>query len=190
MDIHICNRIYWYTFLRGRTRVYAFTYAESHAQQTISNMQLRGICNPCGKRWDYLRHSPVYRRSRPKHAVSDGLLELAEDTRPEANQLPGRRPYSSQRHIMACHNLPWHSISWSLNNSMMQYWIANYGEARINCNQSNKKNKHSKTAITQSYVSVVIVPTTEKQTGTEYVQVEVMIWEVIWYNLIWWIAWY
>jgi len=25
MDIHVCNRIYWYTFLRGHTRAYAFT---------------------------------------------------------------------------------------------------------------------------------------------------------------------
>jgi len=28
-----------------------------------------------------------------------------------------------------------------------------------------------------------------KQTGKQYVQVEVMIWDVIWYNLIWWMAW-
>jgi hypothetical protein len=29
-----------------------------------------------------------------------------------------------------------------------------------------------------------------EQTGTQYIQVEVMIWGVIWYNIIWWIAWY
>ena len=26
-DIHVCNRIYWYTFIRGHTRAYAFTIA-------------------------------------------------------------------------------------------------------------------------------------------------------------------
>jgi hypothetical protein len=25
IDIHVCNRIYWYSFLRGHTRAYAFT---------------------------------------------------------------------------------------------------------------------------------------------------------------------
>jgi len=94
-------------------------------------MRLRGICNSCAKRWDYLRHSPGYGRSSPKHAVSQGLLALAEDKRPGANRLIGLRPYASQRHIMACQNLHWHSISWSLIKSMRQYQIANYGEVII-----------------------------------------------------------
>jgi len=45
-----------------------------------------------------LRHSPVYRRSRPKHAVSEGLLTLAEDTQPEATVLIGLSWYAVQRH--------------------------------------------------------------------------------------------
>jgi len=31
-----------------------------------------------------LWHSTVYRRLRPKHAVSEGLMSLAEDKKPEA----------------------------------------------------------------------------------------------------------
>jgi len=34
-----------------------------------------------------LRHSPVYGRSRAKHAVSEGLLTLSEDKRPEETLL-------------------------------------------------------------------------------------------------------
>jgi len=41
---------------------------------------------------------PVYGRSRPKHAVSEGLLTLAEDKRPEANWPIVLRPHASQRH--------------------------------------------------------------------------------------------
>ena len=36
-----------------------------------------------------LQLSPAYRRSRPKHAVSEGLMTLAEDQRPEATLLIG-----------------------------------------------------------------------------------------------------
>jgi len=39
--------------------------------------------------------------------------------------------------------------------------------------------KHSEIAITQRYVSVVNVPTTEKQTEEQYVKVVVMIWYVM-----------
>jgi hypothetical protein len=35
---------------------------------------------------------------KPKHAVSEGLMTLAEDKRPEANQLIEFRPYALQRH--------------------------------------------------------------------------------------------
>ena len=45
-----------------------------------------------------MRHSPVYGRSRPNHAVSEELLALAEDKRPEANRLIELRAYASQRH--------------------------------------------------------------------------------------------
>jgi len=36
-----------------------------------------------------LRLSPVYGRSRPNHAVSEGLMTLADDKRPEATLLIG-----------------------------------------------------------------------------------------------------
>ena len=36
-----------------------------------------------------LRLSPVYGRSRPKHALREGLMTLAEDKRPEATLLIG-----------------------------------------------------------------------------------------------------
>ena len=45
-----------------------------------------------------LQHAPVYRRLRPKHAESEGLLALAEDERPEATLLMGVSWYASQRH--------------------------------------------------------------------------------------------
>ena len=38
-----------------------------------------------------LRLSPVYGWSRPKHAVSEGLMALAEDKRPEVTLLIGLR---------------------------------------------------------------------------------------------------
>jgi hypothetical protein len=43
-------------------------------------------------------HSLVYGRSRPKHAMSEGLITLAEDKRPEANRLIELSPYALQRH--------------------------------------------------------------------------------------------
>ena len=58
---------------------------------------------------------------------------------------------------------------------MMQSRIANYGEAENIAIESIKRIKHSLIAITQRYVLVVNVPNTEKQMGTHYVQVEVMI---------------
>jgi hypothetical protein len=68
---------------------------------------------------------------RPKHAVTEGLLALAEDKRPGENRRIELRPHASQRHIKAWQNLCWHSISWLLIKSMMQYRIANYGEVCI-----------------------------------------------------------
>jgi len=55
---------------------------QSHAQSGQSNL------------W----HSPVHGRSRPKHAVSEELMTLAEDKRPEANWLIELRLYALQRH--------------------------------------------------------------------------------------------
>ena len=46
-----------------------------------------------------LQHSPVYRRCRPKHAVSEGLTTLADDKRPEAYLLIGLSQYPLQGHI-------------------------------------------------------------------------------------------
>jgi hypothetical protein len=48
---------------------------------------------------------------RPKHAVTEGLLALAEDTRPGADWCIELRLHASQRHIKACQNLCCHSIS-------------------------------------------------------------------------------
>jgi hypothetical protein len=45
-----------------------------------------------------MRHSLVHGRSTPKHAVSEGLMTLAEDKRPEAIRIIGLRPYALQRH--------------------------------------------------------------------------------------------
>jgi len=45
-----------------------------------------------------LRHSPVYGRSRPKHAVSERSMTLAEDKRLEANRLIELRLCALQRH--------------------------------------------------------------------------------------------
>ena len=45
-----------------------------------------------------LGHSPVYGRSRPKHAVSEESLTLAEDKWPEANWLVELRLYALQHH--------------------------------------------------------------------------------------------
>jgi hypothetical protein len=68
---------------------------------------------------------------RPKHAVTEGLLAFAEDKRPGANWRIELQPHASQRHIKAWQNLCWHSISWLLIKSIMQYRIANYGEVFI-----------------------------------------------------------
>ena len=45
-----------------------------------------------------LWHSPVYGSPRPKEAVSEGSMTLAEDKRPEANLLIGLSQYALQRH--------------------------------------------------------------------------------------------
>ena len=45
-----------------------------------------------------LRRSPDHERSRPKHAVSEELMTLAEDKKPEANLLIGLSQYASQCH--------------------------------------------------------------------------------------------
>jgi hypothetical protein len=66
--------------------------------------------------------------------VSEGLLALAEDKRPEAKRFIGLNLHSLQRHNKTCQNLRWHSISWLLIKSMMQCRIANYGEAITDCN--------------------------------------------------------
>jgi hypothetical protein len=66
--------------------------------------------------------------------VSQGLLALAEDKRPEAKRFIGLNPHSSQHHDKTCQTLHWHSISWLLIKSMVECRIANYGEAIIDCN--------------------------------------------------------
>jgi len=55
---------------------------------------------------------------RPKHAVSEGSMTLAEDKRPEANLFFWLRQHALQHHThnkykVTCHNLRWQSISWS-----------------------------------------------------------------------------
>jgi len=44
--------------------------------------------------WQYL----VYGRLRPKHAVSEGSMTLAEDMRPEANRNIDRKPFGLYCH--------------------------------------------------------------------------------------------
>ena len=45
-----------------------------------------------------MRHSPGYRRSKSKHALADGIIPLAEDTRPEANRIVSSCQYTLQQH--------------------------------------------------------------------------------------------
>jgi len=61
--------------------------------QEWGNLQAHGISGG-----NTLQLSPGYGRSRPKHAVSEGLMTLAEDKRPEATLLIGLSQYASQHH--------------------------------------------------------------------------------------------
>ena len=68
------------------------------AADIIAISEYEGSASSFGKWWEHLRHSPVIVRSTPNHAVSDGLMTLAEDKRPEANRLIELRPYALQCH--------------------------------------------------------------------------------------------
>ena len=57
---------------------------------------MRELQAPARSGENNMRHSPVYRWSRPKHVVSDGLMTLAEDKRPEANLRIELRQYALQ----------------------------------------------------------------------------------------------
>ena len=46
----------------------------------------------------YLRHSPVYGRSRPKQALAEGSMTFAENERPEENLPIGVRQNELQHH--------------------------------------------------------------------------------------------
>jgi hypothetical protein len=50
----------------------------------------------------------VFGRSKSKHAVSEGLLALAEDKTPEAKRFIGLNLHSLQRHNKTCQTLRWH----------------------------------------------------------------------------------
>jgi len=52
-----------------------------------------------------MRHSPFYRRSSHKPAVSEGLVTLAEHKRPEAIWLIGLRPYTFQYHTCKAYDI-------------------------------------------------------------------------------------
>jgi len=66
-----------------RLHLHTITCAADNKQNAIKqNLQAHTL--HCG---NTLRHSLVIRRSRPKHAVSEGLLTLAEDKKPEATLL-------------------------------------------------------------------------------------------------------
>jgi len=68
-------------------------------QQTITQYASKRDRQPHGlSSENSLLHSPVYGWLRPKHAVSQGLMTLAEDIRPEANLLIELRQYALQRH--------------------------------------------------------------------------------------------
>ena len=66
------------------------------AADVIAICEYEGSTSSCAKWWENLRHSPVIGRLRPKHAVSEGLMTLAEDKRSEANWLIELRPYALQ----------------------------------------------------------------------------------------------
>ena len=64
-------------------------------------------------------------QSRPKHDVTEGVLTLAEDKRPEATLLIGLSLYALQRQTRIRYKLTgrvlrWHSIGWSPIKSRMQ----------------------------------------------------------------------
>jgi len=60
--------------------------------------EYEGSVGSCTKRREYLWHSPGSGRSRPKHAVSAGLMTLTEEKRPEANWIIELIPYAFQCH--------------------------------------------------------------------------------------------
>ena len=66
-----------------------------------------------------LRHSLGNARSRPKHAVSEGLMPLAEDKRSDTTLLISLSYYASQHHTSSINTrdmfrtLCWQSIGWS-----------------------------------------------------------------------------
>jgi hypothetical protein len=68
------------------------------AADVIAIFEYEGSAGACAKRCEHLRHSRVYGRSRPKLAVSGGLMILVEDKRPEVNRLIELRPHALQRH--------------------------------------------------------------------------------------------
>jgi hypothetical protein len=49
----------------------------------------REAASSYAKRWEHLAALHGYESPQPKHAVSEGLLTLAEDKRPEATLLIG-----------------------------------------------------------------------------------------------------
>jgi len=62
-------------------------------------MRVRGISGLSPQAMRPTRALPGQReRSPPKHAVSEGLITLTEDKRPEANRIIELKPYALQRH--------------------------------------------------------------------------------------------
>jgi len=100
----IIGHIYFILTRGGNTQL-SCNNAELSVQQMKSNM---GVC------WDLRALSLSDKGStcnpprstevpRPKHAVSEGSMTLAEDQRPEANLLIGLSQYALQ-----CHSSQWY----------------------------------------------------------------------------------
>jgi len=68
------------------------------AADVIAICEYEGSASSCAKQWEHLRHSPVYGRSRPKHAMSEGFMTLANDKRLEANRLIELRLHELTHH--------------------------------------------------------------------------------------------
>jgi len=78
---------------------------------------------------------------RPKHPVSEGLMTLAEDKRPEANLVIGLSQYALQHHqrviiyvgrVLVSHR--WHSLTVLPNSQIKRQGIPKPGEI-INCDK-------------------------------------------------------
>jgi len=87
--VHIFIGHTYFTLPKGQ-HVVRCDYAELPVGQTITQYTTKRDLQDYKSSGEItLYHSPVYRMSGPKHAVSGGLMTLAQDRRPEANTARG-----------------------------------------------------------------------------------------------------